>query len=355
MRLKGVCYDVGAVMAFNWRPHFDEANVRRELEIIKNDLHCNAVRITARDLQRLSVAARAADELGLEVWYSPVLWDKPPEATLDYLERAAGAAETIRSSGKGRMVFVAGGELTLFMRGIVEGSSFRKRLANPSLISKVKAGEHNKPLNEFLSRANERIRSVYQGKVSYASLVWEQVNWDIFDYVGVDHYRTSRMEDRYIQMLEPSLKHGKPVVITEFGFATTRGGIGDGGLLLSSAGLERGIINESSQFLHYGLPLVGRFVRPHLNGTHVRDEAWQAAKLVETLELLDRAGVDGEFIMQFESQITPYSDDSRLDLDMAASTLVKYFEGGRKGSTYPDMPWEPKESFRAVADYYSKH
>lgn len=355
MRLKGVCYDVGAVMAFNWRPHFDGANVRRELDIIKNDLHCNAVRITARNLQRLSVAARAAAELGLEVWYSPVLWDNPPEATLGYLERAEAEAETIRSSGRGQMVFVMGGELTLFMRGIVEGSSFRKRLANPRLTSKIKSGEHNKPLNEFLSKAIARVRSVYHGKVSYASLVWERVNWDLFDLVGVDHYTTSRMEDRYIQMLEPSLKCGKPVVITEFGYATTHGGIGDGGMLLSSAGLEQGIINEGSRFLHYKLPLVGRYVKPHLNGTHVRDEAWQATKLVETLEVLDKAGVDGAFIMQFESQITPYSYDPHFDLDMAGSGLVKYFEGGRKGSTYPDMPWEPKESFRAVADYYSRH
>jgi hypothetical protein len=34
---------------------------------------------------------------------------------------------------------------------------------------------------------------------------------------------------------------------------------------------------------------------------------------------------------------------------------VKYYEGGKHGTTYPDMPWEPKESFRAVADYYSKN
>jgi len=36
-------------------------------------------------------------------------------------------------------------------------------------------------------------------------------------------------------------------------------------------------------------------------------------------------------------------------------SLVKYFEGGRRGTTYPDMPWEPKESFRAVAEYYASH
>jgi len=34
-------------------------------------------------------------------------------------------------------------------------------------------------------------------------------------------------------------------------------------------------------------------------------------------------------------------------------SLVKYYEEGH-GTTYPDMPWEPKESFRAVADFYAK-
>ena len=27
----------------------------------------------------------------------------------------------------------------------------------------------------------------------------------------------------------------------------------------------------------------------------------------------------------------------------------------RHGTTYPDMPWEPKESFKVVADYYAAH
>jgi hypothetical protein len=293
-------------------------------------------------------------ENGLEVWFHPTLWNRPPDETLQYLSKAAKAAEEVRQKGGGEMVFVAGGELTLFMQGIVEGRRFRERLANPNLMARVKAGEHNKPLNEFLAGANQAIRSVYQGKVTYASLVWEQVDWGAFDFVGVDHYRTTKMEDRYVQMLEPSFKHGKPVVVTEFGYATTHGGIGDVGLLLSSAGLEEGLIDLMSQYFHYKLPLIGRFIRPHLNGEHVRDEAWQAKKLVETLDILDKAGADGAFVSGFLSQITPYSDDPRYDLDMASSSLVKYFEGGRRGSTYPDMPWEPKESFRAVAEYYQR-
>ena len=40
---------------------------------------------------------------------------------------------------------------------------------------------------------------------------------------------------------------------------------------------------------------------------------------------------------------------------MASSSLVKYFGGAKRSTTYPDMPWEPKESFRAVVDSYANH
>ncbi|HXW95816.1 MAG TPA: hypothetical protein VEJ19_08935, partial [Nitrososphaerales archaeon] len=329
--------------------------VRRELQVIKDDLRCNAVRISGNDLGRLFLAASYAMEKGLEVWFSPTLWDRPPEETLQYLTKAAEAAEILRQKAGEDIVFVTGGELTLFMQGILEGRTIQKRIAHPSFTAKIRAGEHNKPLNEFLARANHAVRSAYHGRATYASLVWEQVDWCAFDFVGVDHYRSSNMEDRYVQMLEPALKHSKPVVVTEFGYATTRGGIGDVGLLRSSAGLEEGPIDQVSQYLHYKLPLIGRFIRPRLNGEHIRDEAWQAQKLVETLGILDKAGVDGAFVSGFISQITPYSDEPRYDLDMASSSLVKYFEGGPRGSTHPDMPWEPKESFRAVAEYYASH
>jgi hypothetical protein len=39
---------------------------------------------------------------------------------------------------------------------------------------------------------------------------------------------------------------------------------------------------------------------------------------------------------------------------MASASLVRYLERGR-GTTYPDMPWEPKRSFHAVAEFYANH
>jgi hypothetical protein len=46
--------------------------------------------------------------------------------------------------------------------------------------------------------------------------------------------------------------------------------------------------------------------------------------------------------------------DLKFDPDIASNSLVKSY-ADRHGTTYPDMPWEPKESFKAVADYYAKH
>ncbi len=114
------------------------------------------------------------------------------------------------------------------------------------------------------------------------------------------------------------------------------------------------MVDHRSQFLHT-LPVLGRFVKPHLNGEPVRDEDWQARKIVEPLGILDDAGVHGAFVSQFLSQNSPYDSNPRYDLDMASFSLVKSYSGGTHGAIYPDMPWEPKESFKAVAEYYLTH
>jgi hypothetical protein len=56
--------------------------------------------------------------------------------------------------------------------------------------------------------------------------------------------------------------------------------------------------------------------------------------------------------MTFVSRIFPYNDNPKYDLDMGNYSLVKSYVNGKHGTTYPDMAWEPKESFKAVANYY---
>ena len=346
MKIKGVSYDAGRVMGTNWRPEFNPRVVIREFEIIKNDLHCNAVRICGRDIKRLIFAAREALKQGFDVWLSPEMWDNGMYETYSYIKKTAEAAEMLRLQWPDKLVFVVGSELTLFMRGIVPGKRFLDRLKNPGLWENVKAGKHNEPLGKFLSRTVEGVRKVFHGKVTYASLIWENVDWNIFDIIGVDHYWDDRIKESYVDMLAPFSSFKKPVVITEFGFRTFTGADKAGATGLGNA-------DYFSLFLH-SLPMIGRFFRPRVKIIHGRDEALQAHSLTEQLKILDSAGVEGGFIMTFVSPIYPYDDEPQYDLDRDNFSLVKSFPAGKRGETYPDMPWEPKQAFYSVAEYYKK-
>src|SRR3989440_2276828 len=264
MKRKGVNYDVGRVMmGENWRPTFDSKIVHRELEIIKNDLHCNAVRICGLAIDRLMTATEDALKQGLEVWLSPEMWDKSQEETLDYLVKAATAVEKLREHWPQHLVLSVGSELTLFMQGIVEGNNLFERMGNPAFWENIKAGVHNKPLNAFLARANEAIRQVFRGKVTYASAPLEAVDWSLFDFVCVDMFREARIKDSFGDLIKRHLVHNKPVIIGEFGCCTYQGA-GDAG------GWGWAIADLSAN-------------PPQLKGNYVRDEGLQARELTDQL------------------------------------------------------------------------
>jgi hypothetical protein len=331
------------VLGENWRPVFEPEVVRRELTIIKDDLHCNAVRICGQDISRLENAAGWALGLDLDVWLSPELWSKSPERTLRYTVDAARMAEDLLRRWPGKVVFCIGSELALFMRGILPGRSLVMRVRSMRKRPSRAAGAP--ALTDYLTRATGEVRRVFSGPVTYASLVWESVDRSRFDFVGVDHYRDSRVKERYVDMLQPSLNTGKPVVVTEFGMRTYVGAD-------TSGTLGFGIVHIPSMVLHK-LPIVGRFVQTRLKGAPVRDEELQAREIVETLEVLDVAGVTGAFVHAFVDYQAPTNPVPEYDLDISSMSLVKLLKNGRS-TAYPDLPWEPKQAFRAVADYYAE-
>jgi hypothetical protein len=346
----GIHYDTGTTFRGSGyaistrRAELDMPVVRRELQIIRDDLHANAVRIGGSDIGRMTAVAELALGLDLEVWLSPAFYEYSPEETATRLVEAVKSAAPMVAAHPGRVVFVAGSELTLFMKGLVPGKSVTERLQclkeDPSLLS-------NGKLDEYLAALVARVRDVFDGPLTYASLVFEQVDWSHFDYVGVDHYREARNKDRYVEMLQPFLSTGKPVIVTEFGMRTYRGAE-------SSGALGFGVTDTTSLWLHTR-PLIGRFVRARLKGTFQRDEDMQARELDETLDELERSGVAGALLSTFATPETCSDDDPRYDLDMDSMSLVKSLPGGRHGMVYLDMPWEPKESFAVVARHFSVH
>lgn len=208
MKREGVSYDVGRILGMNWHPVFDLHVVHRELQIIKDDLRCNAVRICGRDIGRVVAAAEDALGQGLEVWFSPELWNKSQGETLAYIADAAAAAEALRQRWPDGLVFSVASEATLFVRGIVPGRTVTKRVEN--LFRDVKEGNHIEPLQAFLAQANAAARNMYRGPLTYASLPFEQVDWTLFDIVGVDHYRDGRVKDRMSRCSGRSSRLGSP-------------------------------------------------------------------------------------------------------------------------------------------------
>jgi hypothetical protein len=96
-----------------------------------------------------------------------------------------------------------------------------------------------------------------------------------------------------------------------------------------------------------------------LNGEFVRDEHEQATYVRELLDIFTAEGIDAAFVYTFARYDLPHRDDPAEDLDMTSAGVVKVFDSqstarDRQNQRYPDMPWEPKAAFDAVADWFGR-
>jgi hypothetical protein len=318
---------------------FDPELVRRELTIIRDDLHCNAVQIVGGDPRRLERAARSAAELGLEIWFSPYPLDLTADEILALFLDCAERAERLRTAGA-EVVFVAGVELSIMNRGFVDGDRIDERLgrllADPDGRAERIADVRSR-LDHFLRTAIAAVRERFGGKVTYAAIPFEGVDWDLFDVVTLELIRSAEVADRFRDGVRTLVAQPKPVAITGFGTATWRG--------------ASDVAPRSMDIVEYD-EATGAALR--LNGQYQRDEAGQARYLGELLDIFDGEGVDSTFVHLFALYNLPHRPhgDPRDDLDLASGGIVKVLDG-RNGATYPDMPWEPKAAFAAIAERYS--
>lgn len=338
MRARGISYDTGFVYdGAVGRGRFDAEVVRRELRIIRDDLHCNAVRVMGGDPERIELAAGYAADLGLEVWFSPYPLELTTDEMLALFADCAERAERLRRWGAD-VVFVAGAELSLMNKGFLPGDSTDERVALLSQPHRVREhiAEVGARVNDFLGKAVALVRERFGGEVTYAAVPLEGVDWAPFDFISMDLYRSAEIADGFAEGVRNLVAQGKPVAITEFGAAGYRGA-GDRG----ARGLEIVEHDEDTR-----APL-------RLDGEYVRDEAGQARYLCELLEAFDAGGIDSAFVFTFALHDYPHRPDGdpREDLDLASYGIVKVLED-RPGATYPDLPWEPKAAFTALADYY---
>ncbi|HIH03019.1 MAG TPA: hypothetical protein HA263_03915 [Methanoregulaceae archaeon] len=188
-------------------------------------------------------------------------------------------------------------------------------------------------LDPFLARAAATVRSKFGGRITCGSGPWEHVDWRQFDLVSVNNYRDAGNTRTYRRGLARHYAHGKPVAITEFGCCTYQGTDEKG-----AAGWA--IVDTSRE-------------RRSVRGGFVRSEETQSRYLSELLTLFMEEPIDAAFVFQVASYSFPTSDDPAFDLDMASYGIVTVQPDARHGTRYPEMPWEPKLSFQAVADRYT--
>jgi hypothetical protein len=69
----------------------------------------------------------------------------------------------------------------------------------------------------------EGVRERFGGRITYAAIPFEQIDWSPFDIVAVELIRSAEVADRYRDGVRTLVAGGKPVAITGFGTATWRG------------------------------------------------------------------------------------------------------------------------------------
>ena len=339
MKYRGINYDVGNNYRVGMlsRVEFDPAVIKKEIEIIHSELHCNAIRISGYDISRLVTASEFALKNDLTVFFSPSSLNASRQDTADYILRGAEEAEKLRERYK-NVVYVIGGELSLFSQGFIGGNTTAvrlRRMFNPlSLllnILKIRR-RYNKKLNDFFAEIMSGVRQRFRGEITYASGTWEDVNWSLFDIVGIDHYRASYNKSLYRDQLRGYFKYNKPVIVLEFGCCCYKGAEDKGG-----AGWT--IVDWDKE-------------KPELKGDFIRDESIQSEYIRDLLDIFTEENISGSFVFTFVQPSYVYDENPKFDLDMACYGIVKMVET-KSDISYEGMPWVPKKAFYRVSEYYS--
>jgi hypothetical protein len=331
MRGKGINYDTGFSPGGRLsREDFDPATVRQEMQVIASELGCTAVRVSGGDPARLSLAGQHAAAAGLQVWFAPFPCELSTAELAPLFAECADRAERLRQGGAA-VVLVIGCELTLFADGFLPGGTIYERVDRLGAWDQelwVAFEALPGRLNGFLGETVASVRSRFTGPVSYASGMWEPVDWAPFDIAAVDAYRDASNAKTYQAELRKHRSHGKPLAVTEYG-CCGYAGAGDRG------GMGWAIIDREAD-------------PPRLDGEYLRDEAEQVRYLRELNAVFDAEGVDLAFWFTFAGYGLVHDAEPGRDLDLASYGLVRLLPDG-PGTGYQGLGWEPKLAFRAMA------
>ncbi|MEV0179860.1 abortive phage infection protein [Streptomyces sp. NPDC050625] len=308
---------------------FSTARMRKDIRVIRDELHADTVEVTGDGVERLTATAAEAAERGLHIWLQPTLGDVPERDILEHLAETGRFAERLRRQGAS-VDFSVGCEFWLFVPGIVPGATVLERVRN-LLEGRVDHARTQRRLDRFTRKAAAAGRSVFRGPLSYAAAQDDQVDWSLFDIVGIDYYSYFRRRADHAAELRRYLRRGKPLAITEFGTCAYVGAPEAGGMAWD-------VVDHDKH-------------PEEIKGHPVRSECTQAAHVVDVFSSMN---LYAAMAFEFVTPDAPHRpDDPRHDLDMASYSLTKTIKD------HPDDPgsdwhWEPKQAFHALAHRYAR-
>lgn len=343
LKVKGINYDIGTryVPNFITRQELTNAIMQRELYVIKNQLHCNAVRIYGENIEKLIECSKIALSIGLHVWLSPRFIDKSKSETLELIKYSAIEAEKLRAVNP-NIIFIVGNELTLDMKGMVPGETYMERghnLFSSIVKDKLQAifgsPNINNTLDLFLKEVASIVRQFFKGHITYAAGFWEKINWDNFDIVGANYYRNLFNSLTYTKGLGELIQFKKPVAILEFGCGSYKGAENKGGSSYD-------IVEWNAQ-------------RPFIKGDYKRDEEVQAKYIIDLINTFVKEGIFAAFVYTFvETHYIADDTDPKYDLDIASFNLIKVYPEWHE-KAYIKGHIIPKKSFFAIGKFYGSH
>ncbi|WIN00512.1 hypothetical protein ACTOB_004224 [Actinoplanes oblitus] len=324
LRLRGVVYEIDDT----WNAH----RMRRDLRAIRHDLHAGTVKVTGTGVDRLAATATEAAQRGLHVWLEPTLGDRPAAEILDHLAETGRVAERLRRQGAAVHLSV-GCEFVLYVPGIVPGDNALERIEN------LRKGTFDpekmvRRLRRFTARAAATGRAVFHGRLTYAAAEDEDVDWDLFDIVGLDYYGYFPDHAGYVRDIRRHLRPGKPLAVLEFGTCTFAGAPERGGLGWQAVDYTK--------------------EPPEVQAGLVRSERTQARYLANVLAAFESLNLYAALAYTFVTPEAEHRRERRYDLDMASYAIVKPIRD-RPGDPGSDWHWAPKEAFRTLARAYGAH
>ncbi|MGI5408264.1 abortive phage infection protein [Streptomyces chartreusis] len=334
LKHRGVVYTVGAgeTPGTAW----SAARMRRDVRLIRDDLHADTLDVTGDGVDRLTATAAEAAERGLHVWLQPTLGDVPEREILDSIAECGRFAERLRRQGAS-VDFSVGCEFWLFVPGIIPGETVLDRVENLQK-GNVDMARMQRRLARFTAKAAAVGRSVFHGRLSYAAAQdeeFEPVDWRLFDIIGIDYYSYFRDPSDHVRELRRYLRWGKPLAITEFGTCAYVGAP-------ETAGMGWNIVDYTKE-------------PNEIKGDPVRSERTQAAYLVDLLDVFESMDLYAAMAFEFVTPDAPHrADNPRYDLDLASYAITKPI---RKHPNDPNSKWhwEPKEAYRALSHRYAQH